>query len=133
LTRRFALEVGGDGLVIPQFTVATALTVIAMPFLDITAFPAIEPSQWALLVSLGTLATALPFTAFLIAAQVNPASRLSVAGYLVPVLAVILAVIFLGETVTVAVLVGAILIIGGVVLTERSSRHVPVPGIDTAG
>jgi drug/metabolite transporter (DMT)-like permease len=133
LTRRFALEVGGDGLVIPQFTIATALTVIAMPFLDITAFPAIEPSQWALLVSLGTLATALPFTAFLIAAQVNPASRLSVAGYLVPVLAVILAVIFLGETVTVAVLVGAILIIGGVVLTERSSRHVPVPGIDTAG
>ena len=97
LTRRFALEVGGDGLVIPQFAVATILAVVAMPFLDITAFPSIEPSQWALLVALGTFATAVPFTAFLIAAQVNPASRLSVAGYLVPVLAVILAVIFLGE------------------------------------
>ncbi|HSO48987.1 MAG TPA: methionine--tRNA ligase, partial [Acidimicrobiia bacterium] len=80
-----------------------------------------------------TIATALPFTAFLIAAQVNPASRLSVAGYLVPVLAVTLAVIFLGETVTVAVVTGAVLIIGGVALTERASRHVPVAGIDTAG
>ncbi|MEX1124443.1 MAG: DMT family transporter [Acidimicrobiia bacterium] len=133
LTRRFALEVGGDGLVIPQFAVATALSVIAMPFLDTTPFIAIESSQWALLITLGAFATAVPFTAFMIAAQVNPASRLSVAGYLVPVLAVSLAVIFLGETLTIAVVVGAILIIGGVVLTERTSRHVPVPGIDTAG
>jgi drug/metabolite transporter (DMT)-like permease len=132
LTRRFALEVGGDGLVIPQFAVATALSVIAMPFLDTTPLHAIESSQWALLIALGTFATAVPFTAFLIAAQVNPASRLAVAGYLVPVLAVTLAVTLLGETLTIAVAVGAILIIGGVVLTERASRHVPVPGVDTA-
>jgi len=89
---------------------------------------ALMPSECA-----SWVATALPFTAFLIAAQVNPASRLSVAGYLVPVLAVTLAVVFLGETVTVAVVTGAVLIISGVALTERASRHVPVPGIDTAG
>jgi drug/metabolite transporter (DMT)-like permease len=103
-----------------------------MPFLDTTPLHAIESSQWALLIALGTFATAVPFTAFLIAAQVNPASRLAVAGYLVPVLAVTLAVTLLGETLTIAVAVGAILIIGGVVLTERASRHVPVPGVDTA-
>jgi drug/metabolite transporter (DMT)-like permease len=74
----------------------------------------------------------VPFSAFLIAAQVNSAARLGVAGYLVPVIAVTLAVILLGETLTVAVVVGAVLIIGGVVLTERSSRHVPVPGVNTA-
>jgi len=132
LTRRFALEVGGDGLVIPQFAVATVLSILAMPFLDTTSLTAIQPADWALLLALGTFATAVPFTAFLIAAQVNPASRLGVAGYLVPVLAVTLAVIFLGETITLAVTVGAVLIIGGVVLTERASRHVPVPGVDTA-
>jgi drug/metabolite transporter (DMT)-like permease len=132
LTRRFALEVGGDGMVIPQFAGATALCLAAMPFLNTTPLPSIELSEWALLIGLGALATAVPFSAFLIAAQVNSAARLGVAGYVVPVIAVILAVIFLGETLTVAIVVGAAFIIGGVVLIERSSRHVPVPGVNTA-
>ena len=46
--------------------------------------------------------------------------------------AVTLEVVFLGENLTPAVVVGAILIISGVIITERSSRHVPVPGIDIA-
>jgi drug/metabolite transporter (DMT)-like permease len=132
LTRRFALEVGGESLVIPQFATATALAVIAMPFLDITPLDSIDISRWGLLIALGAFATAVPFSAFLIAADVNPASRLGVAGYVVPVIAVILAVIFLNESLTLAVIVGAGLIIGGVILTERSSRHVPVPGVNTA-
>jgi drug/metabolite transporter (DMT)-like permease len=132
LSRRFALEVGGDGLVIPQFAGATTICLVAMPFLNTTSLASIEVSQWALLVALGALATAVPFSAFLIAAQVNSASRLGVAGYVVPVIAVILAVIFLGEKLTLAIAVGAVLIIGGVVLIERSSRHVPVPGVNTA-
>ena len=132
LSRRFALDVGGDGLVIPQFASATGLGLLAMPFLDTTPLISIETSQWALLIALGVLATAVPFTAFLIAAQVNLASRLAVAGYVVPVIAVTLAVIFLGERLTIAIVVGAVLIIGGVVLIERSSRHVPVAGVNTA-
>ena len=132
LTRRFALEVGGDGLVIPQFAFATAITLLATPFLGATPLSDLQTSDWVMLIVLGAFATAVPFTAFLIAAQVNPASRLAVAGYLVPIVAVTLAVIYLGETLTLAVVVGAILIIGGVVLTERSSRHVPVPGVNTA-
>jgi drug/metabolite transporter (DMT)-like permease len=132
LTRRYALEVGGDGLVIPQFAFATALSLIVTPFLDATPLSALDSEDWVLLIVLGAFATAVPFTSFLIAAQVNPASRLAVAGYLVPILAVTLAVLFLGETLTLAVVVGAILIIGGVVITERSSRHVPVPGVNTA-
>jgi DME family drug/metabolite transporter len=119
-------------LVIPQFASATGLGLLAMPFLDTTALSSIDTSQWALLIALGVLATAVPFTAFLIAAQVNLASRLAVAGYVVPVIAVTLAVIFLGERLTVAIVVGAVLIIGGVVLIERSSRHVPVAGVNTA-
>jgi len=78
------------------------------------------------------LATAIPFTSFIIAAQVDSAARLGVAGYLVPVIAVTLAVAFLDEDLTPAVVVGAFLIISGVILTERSSRHVPVPGADIA-
>jgi len=90
LTRRFALEVGGDGLVIPQFAVATAVSLVAVPFLNTTPLSTIEPSGWALLVALGAVATAVPFSAFLIAAEVNPAARLGIAGYVVPVIAVVL-------------------------------------------
>lgn len=132
LTRRFALEVGGDRLVIPQFATATILGILAMPFLNTTPLSSIETEQWVLLLALGVLATAIPFTSFLIAAEVNPAARLGVAAYLVPVIAVTLAVIFLGEELTPAVMVGALLIISGVNVTERSSRHVPVPGVDIA-
>lgn len=132
LTRRFAIEVGGDRLVIPQFTTATVLGVLAMPFLNTTPLASIEWEQWAILIALGVFATAIPFTSFLIAADVNPAARLGVAAYLVPVIAVTLAVTFLDETLTPAVVVGALLIISGVILTERSSRHVPVPGVDIA-
>jgi drug/metabolite transporter (DMT)-like permease len=124
--------VGGDGLVVPQFATAATLGVLAMPFLNPTPLSSIDGEQWALLLALGVLATAIPFTSFIIAAQVNSAARLGVAGYLVPVIAVTLAVTFLGENLTPAVVVGAFLIISGVILTERSSSHVPVPGVDIA-
>jgi drug/metabolite transporter (DMT)-like permease len=133
LSRRFALEVGGDGLVIPQFAVATVLLFFFMPFLGSTPVGAIETSDWLLIFLLGSLATAIPFAAFLIAAQVNSAARLGLSGYVVPVIAVLLAVVFLGETITLAVMAGAILIIGGVVMAERASPHVPEPGVATAG
>lgn len=132
LTRRYALAVGGDGLVIPQFAAASAICLVAMPFLNTTPLASIAPAGWWALIALGAVATAIPFSAFLLAAEVNPASRLAVVGYMVPVIAVVLAVLFLDETITTAVIVGAILIIGGVVLTERTSRHVPVPGVNTA-
>ena len=132
LTRKYALEVGGEGLVIPQFATATVLYVLLLPILGDSAISSIGPSQWAMILVLGSFGTAVPFTAFLIAAEVNPASRLGISGYLVPVVAVTLAVIFLNETITVAILSGAALIVGGVIMTERSSRHVPEPGIVTA-
>lgn len=132
LTRRYALEVGADGLVVPQFASATILYLIAYPFLATTTFSSIDGGQWGLIILLGTVATAVPFTAFLLAAQVNSATRLGMIGYLVPVIAVALAVALLGETFTAPIAAGAALILGGVVLTERASRHVPEPGIATA-
>jgi drug/metabolite transporter (DMT)-like permease len=50
----------------------------------------------------------------------------------VPVIAVVLAVVFLGESLTIPIGVGAVLILAGVMLTERSIRHVPVAGVNTA-
>jgi drug/metabolite transporter (DMT)-like permease len=45
------------------------------------------------------------------------------------VLAVALAVVFLGERLTPAIIGGAVLIIGGVVLADRATTRAPVPEI----
>ena len=43
-----------------------------------------------------------------------------------------LAVIFLGEQITLSIVVGAVLIVIGVVVAERSTTHIPEPGVATA-
>jgi len=131
-SRRFALEVPSDDLVLPQFTVNTVVLFVAVPLLWDIDVASIDGTSWWLLAGIGAVGTTLAFTAFLIAAGLNPASRLALTGYSVPVVAVTLAVIFLGETLTPAILGGAVLIVAGVILAERSTSHVPEPGVATS-
>lgn len=127
--RRFALQMPSEELVLPQFTVNTLTVFAVAPFLATTDIGAITGSTWLLMVGVGALGTALPFISFLIGASVNPASRLALTGYAVPVVAVTLAIIFLGEHLTLEIVGGAVLILTGVVLAERSTVHVPQPGV----
>ena len=89
-------------------------------------------TDWVLIAMIGSIGTTVPFASFLIAASINPASRLALIGYVVPVVGVTLAVIFLGETVTLSIAVGAVLILSGVYLAERATKHVSEPGVTTA-
>ncbi|HEU4320210.1 MAG TPA: DMT family transporter [Acidimicrobiia bacterium] len=128
LTRRYALVVPGDKLVLPQFTINTVVVVVLLPLLFDFEISSVEGADWLLLAVVGVLGSTVAFTAFLIAASVNPASRLALTGYSVPVLAVAMAVLFLDESLTLSIVVGAALIIVGVVLTERANKaHVPEP------
>ena len=129
VARRFALEMPSDKLVLPQFTVNTVTVFAIAPFLAATELGSISAPTWLLMGGVGAIGTALPFISFLIAASLNPASRLALTGYAVPVLAVALAVTFLGESLTTEILAGAVLIITGVVLAERFTDHVPEPGV----
>ncbi len=133
LSRRYALEVSGTDLVLPQFTVATFILFAAWPFLGVGGTGTWTVTDWLLVGLVGVIGTTLPFASFLVAADVNPASRLALTGYSTPVVAVALAVIFLGEVITPAVVIGAVLIVGGVVLAERSTTHIPEPGVVTSG
>lgn len=132
LSRRFATEVPADDLVLPQFTVNTVFVLAITPFMAQTDIGSIAGTSWLLIAGIGALGTTLAFASFLVAAGVNPASRLALTGYTVPVVAVTLAVLFLGETLTPAIVGGALLIIAGVVLAERSGGHVPAPGAVTS-
>lgn len=132
LSRRFALELSSSELVLPQFTVNTAAMWLLLPlFSDFDAGTVDGASLW-LIAGVGVLGTTLAFGSFLTAAGLNPAARLALVGYAIPVLSVILAVIFLGESLTPAIVAGAALIITGVVIAERATSHVPEPGITTA-
>jgi drug/metabolite transporter (DMT)-like permease len=131
LSRRYALVVSSDDLVLPQFAVGTILLSVALPFLGESGLRGMAGTNLLLIALIGSIGTALPFAAFLVGAAVNPASRLALTGYAVPVVAVILAVIFLGESVTLTIVVGAVLIIGGVILAGRATEHVPEPGVAT--
>lgn len=132
LSRRFATEVPADDLVLPQFAVNTAFMLSIAPLMARTEISSITIESWLLIAGIGVVGTTVAFASFLIAAGVNPASRLALTGYSVPVVAVGLAVIFLGESLTPGILGGAVLIIAGVVLAERATDHVPEPGAVTS-
>jgi len=131
-SRRFALEIPSDDLVLPQFTVNTVVMFVITPLIFDMDVPAVDTTSWVLIAAVGAVGTTLAFTSFLIAAGMNPARRLALTGYAVPVVAVTLAVIFLGETLTPAIIGGAVLILSGVILAERSTSHVPEPGVATS-
>jgi drug/metabolite transporter (DMT)-like permease len=132
LSRRYALEVSSNDLVLPQFSVNTVVVSMLLPLFFDFEIATIDAASWWMIAGIGALGTTLAFGSFLVAAGVNPASRLAIVGYTIPVLSVILAVIFLGETVTPAVVGGAALIITGVVIADRATSHVPEPGVATA-
>ena len=132
LSRRFALELSGDELVLPQFTINTFVVVAVLPWIVPVDLETVDSASWVLIALIGVVGTTFAFGAFLVGAEINPASRLALTGYSVPVLAVAMAVVFLGERLTLPIVVGAILIVIGVVLAERSTSHVPEPGVATS-
>ena len=132
LSRRFALQLPSDDLVLPQFTVNTVVVAGVLPIFVDFDIASVDGVSWWLIAGIGILGTTLAFGSFLIAAGLNPASRLALVSYAIPVLSVALAVVFLGESLTPAIVGGAALIMTGVILAERSTTHVPEPGVATA-
>lgn len=132
LSRRLALEVPGSELVLPQFTVNTIILAVVVPVVFGLHVESVHGMSWLLVAGVGVVGTTLAFASFLVGAGMNPASRLALTGYSVPVVAVALAVVFLGEHLTMSIIAGAVLIVVGVILAERATSHVPEPGVATA-
>ena len=128
-SRKYALQISSEELVLPQFTVSTVVLFVVIPLVNEIDIASIDGPSWWLIAGVGAVGTTLAFASFLVAAGINPASRLALTGYTVPVVAVALAVIFLGESLTPAIIAGAVLIVGGVIMAERATPHVPEPGV----
>jgi len=115
-----------------QLLVAAVLLTVALPLSGAGA-PQVSASSLASLVILGVLGTGV---AYVLNYQIITSEGATVAAtvtYLLPVVAIVLGVVALGETVTITVLAGIALVLGGVALTRRRSRQPRSDEIGPAG
>jgi len=98
------------------------LVVCAAPFASVEKLRAIPLGVWVACVFIGLCATTLAFTWFLDGVAALGASRAGQFINLVPVFAVCLSVLMLGERPSVMSLAGGLLVICGLLLTQGSAR-----------
>ncbi|MXQ11353.1 DMT family transporter [Microvirga makkahensis] len=98
-----------------------AATLLALSIAGPTAFAAV-PSHLAPLLTLGALSTALPILLFMNLIRRTGPTRASMVGYLAPVWTVLLAVLFLNESVGPRELLGGAVVLSGVALVSFSGR-----------
>ncbi len=123
LNRRFSLVTGVSGLIVPQYVGALiVLAIVGVPLggADVGRF---TTEQVLLVLALGVVSTAIPFVAILKAFQMASASRASLVGYLVPLLAAVASIVLLDESVTVSFVMGGLLIVLGVLMADRLDRR----------
>jgi drug/metabolite transporter (DMT)-like permease len=123
LTRRYALLVPADRLVLPQFVVATVLVVATTAALGgIASWGQVDAGSWGMLGLLGTVSTVVPFAALLWLSELVTATRVALVAYLVPPLGVLGSVWLLHDPITSSLLGGGLLILVGVLLAEKAER-----------
>jgi len=101
--------------------VAAALLAVALPLSGAGA-PQVSAVSLVSLVILGVFGTGV---AYVLNYQIITSEGATVAAtvtYLLPVVAIVLGVVVLGETVTISVLAGIALVLAGVALTRRRGR-----------
>jgi drug/metabolite transporter (DMT)-like permease len=112
-----------DGLTMNMFAYAGSAVVL----LPVTiwaagnfAFGAVTWAGWASLIYMALFPSLLCYMIFFHALRYIPATRISITGYIQPLLATLLGVTLLGEPITGALMAGGALVLAGVFLTERS-------------
>jgi len=104
--------------------------IVCLPFLgQLASSLATAPVSAVLgIVYLGLVPTAVGFSAWAYALQRTTAGRLSVSTYIVPAIAIVLALIFFGEIPAPLAIVGGVICLAGVAISRRRSRVRPEPG-----
>jgi len=105
----------------------TVMLAVAVPLTGAEFMPRLTAAGAVALVFLGVLGTAVAFVWFNDGVRVLGPSRAAVFINLVPVAAVTLGVLLLGETVDAPVFAGGALVVAGVWLLNGAPRMVPVP------
>lgn len=94
---------------------------------DLRAYAALSVEDWGLLLFLGVIGTGVTYGLWTAALTRLSATSVAVFQYGIPLSAVILAVLLLGDRITLALIVGGIGIVAGIALTQRSQRAASRP------
>ncbi len=93
--------------------------------------PRISLWGWVLIAYMTLIGSVTPFLLFFWLLQHVSATKASLVGYVVPLVALVAGITLLDERLQAGILVGGVLIVAGVVLTERAERRrfpvAPVP------
>lgn len=108
----------GLGQQIVSASVATVLT------FSLSGGAAYQPIavNWHLMLALGVLATALPITLFMHLIRNDGPTKAAMIGYLLPVFATIMAVVFLGEVIGWREMIGGAIVLAGVYVVTTAPR-----------
>jgi drug/metabolite transporter (DMT)-like permease len=112
-----------DGLTINMFAYAGSSVLLLPVTIWLSAgfsFDKVTWVGWASLLYMALFPSLLCYMIFFHALRYIPATRISVTGYVQPLLATLLGVTLLGESLTAALAAGGALVLAGVFLTERS-------------
>lgn len=104
-----------------QIGSGSAATVLALTIAGPSAFTSV-PSHLAPLLALGALSTALPILLFMHLIRRTGPTRASMVGYLAPVWTILLAVLFLNESVGLREIFGGAVVLSGVALVSFTGR-----------
>jgi drug/metabolite transporter (DMT)-like permease len=123
VARRFAAGISPLLQALLAATVAE-LTIVAVALPQAAAFHLpVQPLTWLALVPLGLVNTGSNYVLFFYMLNRIGPTRIQSVGYLMPFVAVLLGVIFLGEPVHWRLVVGGVLILGGIALANQGRRE----------
>jgi len=90
---------------------------------DFQVLGAMTISAWAVLLYLSYFSTALGYTVWVVALKKLPSTKVASFVYLIPVFSVIIGRIFLKEQITLPIVFGALLLLSGVYIVNRSKTE----------
>ena len=105
-----------------MFVSGSVVAVSAGLLMNDIEFSSVTATSWITLIALGLGSTFLPFFATLFASSHTTAARVSLTGYLAPVVGVVAGAVLLDEVLTVPIIIGAVLALTGIVIVGRGRR-----------
>ena len=122
IQRKYAPLHDTTDLAVPMFVSGLVVSVIAGLAIGFDPVGSYGGNLWLLLVVLGLGSTLLPFGATLYASKHASATIVSITGYIAPLVGVVGGVLLLGEQLTTAIIIGAVLAMVGVALVGGPRR-----------
>jgi drug/metabolite transporter (DMT)-like permease len=117
-----------DALDVTGLQHAIGAIVIAIAMLLVEGGPRMETGRaWVLLGYMAVFSSFVPMMLYYWLLRRVTATYASLAGYVIPIIAIVAGIVFLGEQLQAGIVLGGLLILIGVIVTDRSERHPAAP------